>query len=114
MLNPTVRAARLPAGTLRKPAKNRNRRFPNNRVRCDCPALDPYPPGWLTLAQDEALQAIRAAFPTADWNPHTLRARVGVPLPELLARAPEAAACRVLTARDRDGGCWLDLGGMSA
>lgn len=114
MLNPTVRAARLPAAVLRKPAKALNRRFPHNKVKCPCPPLAPYPTGWLTLAQDEALQAIRAAFPTADWNPHTLAVRVGVPLAELLARVPLAAGCRVLTDRDRDGGCWLDLQPLGA
>lgn len=89
--------------------KEWNRRHKNARVRCPAPTFAPYPPGWLTTAQWDALDAIRAADPTADWNPHSNLVRVRVPLAELLARAPLAARCRVVTARDAAGGCWVSL-----
>ena len=67
------------------------------------------PDAWLTLPQWESLDAARAAFPTADWNASTKWLRLPVPLAEAADLVPCLAGFRILSARDRDGGCWLDL-----
>ena len=35
---------------------------PNERVYCECPALEPYPDGWRTLAEHEAFDRLVTVF----------------------------------------------------
>lgn len=89
-------------------------RFPNETVRCECPALEPYPEGWTTALQQDAVDAF-ADLPGAVWDaareqlwvpcdPYQADWRLtcaGLPIPHLF----ETVFTR---------GCWIDLGPLGA
>ena len=81
----------------------------NDGVRCPCPALEPYPPGWLTLAQDEMSQDLVKHF---DGRPSADGTSVWVSYkPALMANYLRISFRPALPTFETvfETGCWVDL-----
>lgn len=63
----------------------------------------------LTLAEHErrTADAVRLAYPSADYNPHRGLLHVPAGADDARLAVPELAGCRVL--QTTRGGCWFDL-----
>lgn len=86
----------------------------NDGVRCPCPALEPYPPGWLTLAQDEMAQDLVRYF---DGRLNEARTDVWVPYkPALMANYLRISFRPALPTFETafETGCWVELSPLGA